>query len=290
MTGFGRGEGSSGSLVANVELSSVNRKQAEVFVNLPRDLQEHELVLKKMVLAQISRGRVNASFTISNTDKNACGSVIDLEKARALEEQFARLSQELGRDLMPSPTDFLRSPEVFVQAEVPVEAALPALQSALEAALPALLAMREREGADLKADSVARLAVLESLLDQIKERSPKVLADYRKSLLQRLAEADLLESQENLAEDERLIKEVALYADRCDISEEVTRFRSHLDKFNEYLSSDKPVGRSLDFLCQELNRELNTIGSKANDAELAHLVVTGKTEVEKIREQIQNVE
>lgn len=290
MTGFGRGEAATDTFIANVELSSVNRKQAEVALNIPRELSELEIPLRKRILKKVSRGRVNALVTLSFNNAAADGLTLNLEKARLLEDQFALLSENIKREMELSPTDFLRVPGVFTNEEIDPEAALEALTEAMDAALTSLLEMRAREGADLQEDCKTRLNTLTELLKSITDRAPTVLESYRKNLISKLGTADLPVPLDNLLEDERVIKEIALYADRTDITEELTRFQSHIDKFHEYLNSSAPVGRSLDFLCQEMNRELNTISSKANDAPLAHLVVTGKTEVEKIREQVQNVE
>ena len=160
------------------------------------------------------------------------------------------------------------------------------IMPALKAAISNLVEMRTREGDDLKQDTLDRLDTLETESSSIESHSPSVITRYRENLHRRLKESGL----ELDLSDERVLKEVGIFAERCDISEEVTRLRSHFAKFREYLDSSAPVGRSLDFLCQEINREFNTIGSKANDATLAQHVVTAKTELEKIREQIQNVE
>ena len=290
MTGFGRGEASSDALVASVELSSVNRKQAEVTINISRELTELEIPLRKQILNKISRGRIHAQVTLTSNNPKEGGLTLDLDKAQAIENQFQLLSTHLQRDLLLSPTDFLRVPGILTSEEINTEEAQKIITQATEQALTSLLDMRAREGVDLLSDCKERLESLSNLLNDITERAPVVLASYRSTLLSKLGEADLPTPLDNLLEDERVIKEIALYADRTDISEEITRFQSHIDKFYEYITSGEPVGRSLDFLCQEMNRELNTIGSKASDAPLAHLVVTGKTEVEKIREQVQNVE
>ena len=288
MTGFGRGEASNDQHIVSIELSSVNRKQAEVAFSMPRILSELEASLRKEVLKKVSRGRVNVQVILNSAGESDDSLTLDFARAKALEAQFKELSQQLNRDLTPSISDFINTPGIFTSAEIDIDGLSPTVHRALSTALDALISMRSREGQDLLSDTTDRLQKLEQILTRIEEQAPQVLSHYRTQLITKLQDAQI--GLDNLAEDERIIKEVALFADRSDISEEITRFRSHLDKFHEYLASNVPVGRSLDFLCQELNRELNTIGSKANNADLAHLVVTGKTEVEKIREQIQNVE
>jgi uncharacterized protein (TIGR00255 family) len=146
--------------------------------------------------------------------------------------------------------------------------------------------MQTQEGEHLRADLIARLNTIEEEARQIAKLSPKVPAAHRENLMKRLRESGL----EVDLDDDRVLKEIGLFADRCDISEELTRIDSHLAQFRTYLENDEPVGRSLDFLCQEFNRELNTIGSKANDADIAQGIVRSKTELEKIREQVQNVQ
>jgi uncharacterized protein (TIGR00255 family) len=160
------------------------------------------------------------------------------------------------------------------------------IEKALDAALAQLITMREAEGAHLMGDIESRLQILAGLLDAIARLAPQVTEQHRKLLRQRLEDAGVPLP----LDDERLVKEIALFSDRCDVSEELTRAASHLKQFRAYLAAREPMGRSMDFLTQELAREFNTIGSKANNAEIAHLVVAAKTEIEKVREQVQNVE
>lgn len=290
MTGFGRGEATQEGLTASVELSSLNRKQAEVALSLPRYLTELEIPLRKLILSQVSRGRINAQITLHQSEESSSAFILQTERVLQVEKQFSELADKLGRPMPLTPATILKIPDLLQPVEVDPDLAYKIISEALQRALSSLIEMREREGADLKEDAETRLITLSALLNEITEKAPVVVEKYRENLLSRLGEADLPTPLENLLEDERVVKEIALYADRTDISEEITRLSSHIAKFQEYLGSEEPVGRSLDFLCQEMNREFNTIGSKASDAALAHLVVTGKTEVEKIREQVQNVE
>ena len=161
-----------------------------------------------------------------------------------------------------------------------------ALEPALREALDAFISLRAQEGANMKRDLLARIGTLRSFRSDLMARAAGVATRHREVLLKRLAESGLPLP----ADDERIIKEIALFADRCDVSEEMTRLESHLNQFEAICEKAEPVGRTLDFLCQEIFRELNTTGSKANDAELAQLVVSAKTELEKIREQVQNIE
>jgi uncharacterized protein (TIGR00255 family) len=288
MTGFGRASHATETLVANIEASSVNRKQGEVVVQLPRNYAELEPTIRKYVLEHISRGRVSVSISIEQTGAAASPISVDSAKAKALSEALKDLSHEIGHPLDITAADILRVPDIikFEEKEVDIDSVRSAIEPALADAVGKLVKMRLREGDDLKQDTLERLDTLEAQAAAIEEHSPSVITRYRENLHRRLQETGL----ELDLEDERVLKEVGIFAERCDISEEITRLRSHFAKFKEYLAASEPVGRSLDFLCQEINREFNTIGSKANDATLAQHVVTSKTELEKIREQIQNVE
>jgi len=288
MTGFGRAEYATENLIARIEIASVNRKQADIVFNLPRELGELEAEMRKLLLSEISRGRVNVSIRLEQVASSQGQISLDLPRAQALENVFSELSQALGRDIQAAAGDFLRAPGIInsddqgLDPKDAKEAILPALKNALKK----LTEMRRLEGADLKCDLLDRLDVIASHAKIIGEATGNVVSRQRELLHQRLSEAGL----ELDLNDERLLKEIAVFAERCDISEETTRLGSHLVRFREYLDSSDAVGRPLDFLCQEINRELNTIGSKANDAGIAQNVVLAKTELEKVREQVQNVE
>ena len=288
MTGFGRGSASTPRWLATVEITTVNRKQAEVVVQAPRELTELEARIRKQVLALLSRGRIQISINLEDTTGAATAIALNSDLARALEDSFSRLGETLGRPLLPAPADFLRLPGFLdnPRSVIDAESAWEAIQPALAEALVTLTAMRAREGGDLKADMLSRLGQLATLAGRIAADAPARPSRQLDLLQKRLRDANL----DLDLDDERLLKELAIFADRCDISEELTRLDSHFAKFREYLDSAEAQGRSLDFLCQELFREFNTIGSKANDAAIAQTVVEAKTELEKIREQVQNVE
>jgi len=288
MTGFGRAEHATDHFIARVEIASVNRKQADIVFNLPRELAEIEPTLRKSVLEKISRGRVNVSVNLEAASAVADTLAIDPARALALETAFNELADLLKRPIQPDSHDFLRAPGVFLFKDTGIEPeqAAAAIQPALQNALDRLVEMRAREGSDLKTDFLERLTLLEEVTAVISEKAPLVVIRQRENLRARLRDAEI----EIDLNDERLIKELTLFSERCDISEETTRLASHFKRFRESLELTDAVGRSLDFLCQEINREFNTIGSKANDAGIAQHVVIGKTELEKIREQVQNVE
>ena len=288
MTGFGRGEAIADGIVWRAEASSVNRKQLELVVSLPRELSELDIPLRNRCAARLSRGRVQVSISM---DQGA-GSASRLRVDETLAQQYADALHHLAQKMHISPTlsltEMTRWPGVFSieQTSWTAEQALPHLEKAVDAALTQMLAMRQAEGLNLKTDISGRLDALQVMLRDARALSPQIIERQRDMLRQRLADAGLPLP----LDDERLVKEIALFADRSDTTEEQTRAESHIAQFRTYMDSGEPVGRSLDFLSQELFREFNTMGSKANHAQLAQLVVRAKTELEKIREQVQNVE
>lgn len=288
MTGFGRGDATGDGATWMVEISSVNRKQFELVIGLAREFHDLETHIRNLVSGACSRGRVQVQVRCDSADATSAALKVDTELAKQYAESLKQLSEALNLPHQITLAEAARWPGVLeLERRTPdVEQAWPLIEQALGAALRAFLAMRSDEGANLRQDIEARLAVLADLLKQIEAKAVEVPQLYRKALMQRLHDAGLPID----LEDERLIKEVALFAERCDISEEITRARSHFGQFSKYLASHEAVGRSMDFLTQELFREFNTMGSKANNAELAHLVVAAKSEIEKIREQVQNVE
>lgn len=289
MTGFGRGEARRDGVSWAVECASVNRKQLEVSVSLPRELGELEANVRNLVAAGVSRGRVNVtvrSESLADTSSNAVN--VDHGLAQQYYHALHALAVKLEIPAEVSLHDLMRLPGVvgLQQAETSAEQAWPLIEEAVGAALKQMNLMRETEGTHLREDMEERMSRIEALLTAIREKAVTVPEAQRKLLRQRLEDAGLPLP----LDDERLVKEIALFADRTDISEELSRAASHVKQFRAYLASGEPVGRSLDFLMQEFFREFNTMGSKCNNAEIAHHVVTAKTELEKIREQAQNVE
>ncbi len=288
MTGFGRGSAATEQWHATVEITAVNRKQAEVVVQSQRELNALEARIRKTALTVVSRGRVQVSINLERAEGAAASIRVDPALAHAFHDAFIQLGRTVGHPLLPSAGDYLRQPGIITlgSGEIDVEEAWLAIEPALTDALSGLAAMRETEGSHLKEDFLARLGTLVSFRDRIAGDAPGRVVRQREMLDKRLREAGL----DLDPGDERVARELALYADRCDVSEELTRLDSHFAKFREYIDAAEPPGRALDFLCQELFREFNTIGSKANDAGIAQTIVEAKTELEKIREQVQNVE
>jgi uncharacterized protein (TIGR00255 family) len=290
MTGYGRGECAQDGFKVTVELSSVNRKQAEVSITLPPRTELLETQIRDAINRCVARGRVNVRVSLhAAEDKLSARKHLNVELAKSYAAELAKLAKILKLSGELTLDQVLRAPGVFqTDEELAEEEDLwPAVEKALTPALAAMLKMREREGAHLAKDLAARIGIMRSAVDKIQKQAPATAENYRQNLLERLKTAGL----ETIApDDERLLKEIVLFADRSDISEELTRLQSHFQQFADCAKSKEPVGRTLDFLAQEMNREINTIGSKANDAVISREVVTLKTELERFREQAQNVE
>jgi uncharacterized protein (TIGR00255 family) len=288
MTGFGEGTASAGGVRVTVELSSVNRKQLDVNIALPRNLMTLDACVQGLVRESFSRGRVSGVVRIEATGISS--GLVKVDEKLALEyvagirkvAKKLKLADDLGAE------SIARLPGIVSVEQENLDAGLvgSVLEEALAKALRGLTRMRTAEGRILAHDLRDRLATLEQMSKTLRALSGSVVVDYREKLFHRLEEAGL----QDLAADERIVKEIALFADRCDISEELTRLKSHIAQARKLLRSSEPVGRTLDFLCQELFREINTIGSKANEVEITRVAVNFKTELERIREQVQNVE
>ena len=288
MTGYGRGEATTSAVRFAVELQSVNRKHIDIALSLPRALQSIEAKIREKAQARVARGRLNISIALVPIGDGSALQVIDEGLAALYADSMRRLQQKLGLAGALDLDTVLRAPGVLLAPgqDIDAEGVWPVLEQALDAALDALLKMRQTEGAALARDLGSRLSNLRDCVGRIQSRAPEIPAQYRVQLLERLKAADL----EISLSDERLQREIALFADRCDISEELTRLRSHFSQMEKLLKTDGPVGRTLEFLTQEIAREFNTLGVKSNDASISHWVVDGKAELEKIREQIQNIE
>ena len=288
MTGYGRGQSTFDGAKFSVELNSVNRKQSDVTVSLPREFNELEPRVRDLINSRISRGRLNVVIAFQSGAALAPRLSIDSALAAAYYKAMVDLRDDLGAAGEITIETILRSPGVLRVPDdaLPVDNAWPQLQEALTDALDDLIRMRDREGKHLAKDLIKRLKLVRQSLRKIRQLHPGVCKKYRQTLQERIARAGL----ELPIDDERLSREVILFADKSDISEELIRLDSHLAQFAHTLRKIEPVGRTLDFITQEIYREFNTLGAKANDAEISQLVVTCKAEMEKIREQIQNIE
>ena len=296
MTGYGLGEYKDKDFSFVIEIKSVNHRYNEVAIRMPKFLNPLEDRIRKTILQTISRGRVDVFITSSFTGHTNCQVNVDKELAKAYHNALKDVASALeGENVgLSSQAELLylaKCPDVITVADgnVDVEALWPHINSAMEVALTHLVSMREKEGTNISVDVKNRVELLSEKLAVIEERAPLVVTDYQERLRERVNEL-LKDYTEKTIEPERLIQEVAIFADRVNITEEIVRLKSHIKQFKEMLSSDKPVGRKMDFLVQEFNREANTITSKSNDFTVTQRAVEIKGEIEKIREQIQNIE
>ncbi|MFO1458784.1 MAG: YicC/YloC family endoribonuclease [Verrucomicrobiota bacterium] len=288
MTGYGRGEQIRAGTRVLVELRSVNRRQVEVSLRLPPELDPVESRLREEILKNVARGRVDARVFLELPAESS-GTRLNAAVAAAYARELTELTSRLGLTGGVTLEALLRCPGVLQTspAEGDPEASWALVGPALRQALDAFNGMRDREGGALAADLSARISELRAAVGRIRDQAPAVVQRYREQMLQRIRLAGV---DGIAADDERVLREVVLFADRSDINEELTRLDSHFAQFDDCLRSQEPLGRKLDFLAQEMNREVNTIGSKANDAAIAADVVLLKTELERFREQAQNVE
>lgn len=288
MTGYGKAEAPlpAGRLVA--EIRSVNHRYGDISIKIPRALMEFENDVRKAVAVWLKRGKIEVFLQIAGGTEAGGLPVLNLPLARAYHGIFVRMKEEL--EIEDPITLALLAAQKDVLAgggnEDFDESLHQELLSLVESALEKTDAMRRREGAILLEDLKARRGSLSMLIGKIAERAPEVMAETGKKLKERVS----LLIGDCGVDEARLAQEIAFMADRGDITEELVRFNSHLCQFDETLLLDEPVGRKLDFLVQELNREVNTIGSKANDVGITTIVVQLKAELEKIREQVQNIE
>jgi len=290
MTGFGRGEAQAGGIKAVVELGTVNRKQFDCNVSMPRELGGLESKLHALIHSKIARGYVKGSVTLAAAADSGA-SLIDVEKARAQIHALrsAATALGLGDDLRAS--TLLRLPEMMRGAALvndPAEQWV-LIEQAAQDALDQLVGMRQREGVALEGDLRERFEALRLISEAIAPLAAAVPRHYQGQLEKRLAEL-LGAGKEGVVDPALLAREVAVFADRCDVSEELTRLASHFAQVAKTLDEGKACGRTLDFLCQELFREINTTGSKANDADITRLVIAFKAGLEAAREQVQNIE
>ncbi len=287
MTGFGAGRGGTAGEGMEAEVRSVNHKFCEVKARLPRELGSLETDLIRQVKERLARGGVEVTLR-RTTARGALSPRVDAELAAEYARAFEEVRARLGLAGQVSLGEVLAADGVVTLEEraIDLESARVAGTAALAVALDALVAMREREGAALARDLEMRLAVVEGIAARLAELSPRSVETYRTRLHERVTELS-----RGLAPDPvRLATEVALFADRTDVTEELTRLASHVAQMRGLLASGEPAGRKMDFLVQEMHREANTVGSKSQSAEAAAAVVSLKAEIERMREQVQNVE
>jgi uncharacterized protein (TIGR00255 family) len=288
MTGYGRGQSVQNGSKYSAELNSVNRKQSDIVVTLPRELSELEARIRDVVLTEVARGRLNVVITCHHSPSAPQNLALDAGLARTYYRAMLDLQKELKAVGEISIETVLRAPGVLRVPEehISPDKAWPQIETALKEALRELVKMREHEGKHLAKDLIQRLKSVRGCARKIGQLQPGVEKRYRQTLQERIERAGI----DVPIEDERLVKEIVFFADKSDISEELTRLESHFIQFAHHLRKREAVGRTLEFMCQEIGREFNTLGAKANDVEISQLVVICKAEMEKIREQIQNIE
>lgn len=288
MTGFGRGHAVLGGRDITVEIRAVNHRYYEFSCRLPRSYSFAEERLKALLQGRVSRGKVEVSVLVQNvtavSERITANKEVIAEYVTALRE----IQEELGLSDDLSLSSVLRLPDAFtvVKEEADEELMWQDLKTVAEEALERFIAMRETEGERMRADIAGRLDVIERNVAFVEERSPVIVEAYRKRLYDKMCE--VLDGKG--VDESRILLEAGIFSEKTAVDEETVRLRSHIAQFREMLQSKEPTGRKLDFLVQEMNRETNTIGSKVQDIEVTRVVVDQKSEIEKIREQIQNIE
>lgn len=288
MTGFGRFEGQINGRTITLEIKSVNHRYMEFSCRVTRGYAFLEDKLKTYISQRVSRGKIDMFVSITEPEDTPTDVVINHNLAAGYINALKELEEKYGVSSNVTAYDVGRYPDVLTVHKAPEDedTVWADVQTAVDSALEGFMAMRKAEGERLKADVLSRAETIMQLVSEIEKRSPETLSEYQSRLREKIEE--LLGSKDY--DEQRIITEVAIFADKIAVDEETVRLRSHFDQLNVYLNEDKPVGRSIDFLIQEMNREANTIGSKVKDAQIAQMVVRIKNEIEKIREQIQNIE
>ncbi|MBE6777809.1 MAG: YicC family protein [Ruminococcaceae bacterium] len=288
MTGFGRGQDTVNGLSLAVEIKSVNHRYYEYSSRLPRAYGFLDDKLKNYLQQRISRGKVDVYVQIESLETAGSEVVLNAALAESYLTALKELSDRYGVRDDISVTNLSRYPDVLTvrQTALDEDAVWESVRTVTDMALTRFVAMREQEGARLRDDVLSRAATILQAVKAVEERSPQTVKEHMDKVVARMRE--LLDGA--AVDEGRLLTEAAIYADKVAVAEETVRLRSHIDQLHQLLESDEPVGKKLDFLVQEMNRETNTIGSKCNDLQLTRIVVDIKAEIEKIREQIQNIE
>lgn len=289
MTAYGRGEHCFEDTVFIVEIRSVNHRYMDIVLRMPKSLLALEKDIKAQISSRIRRGRVEVSIEMQSRGENI---PYDLELNAPLAKSyfniFTQLAESVGLDQEIRLESLAQMKDVITAkpAEMDLAQVQQGIEEALDQALNPLDEMRRREGKAIEADFLERIRLLERYLDEVEKQAPELVQTYRKRL-----KDNVNRMLEDVSLDEsRLAQEIAVFAEKSDITEEIVRFKSHLAQFRKYMAADDIVGRRLDFLIQEINREVNTIGSKTPDSQVSMMVVEMKAELEKLREQVQNVE
>jgi len=286
MTGFGYNEYSEDGITFTIEIKTVNHRYLDIFLRIPKQISSFEDRVRSIISERIQRGKVDVYITCENKSEDAIRVVPDEGLARAYRDALKSMAGCLGLEDDVSVSVLARFPDILkVENRQDDDRMGGILEKAVERAVSSLVEMREKEGRKLKENILQVLETVDSYLSRIRERAPLVVKEYKEKLEERIEEL-----AGTRLDPARLAMEVALFADRCSIDEEIVRLESHIGQMREMLDQGSPVGKKLDFLIQEMNREVNTIGSKAGDLEITRCVVELKNEIEKMREQVQNIE
>ena len=289
MTGFGRGSGSFGGLDFTVDIKSVNHRFFDFSARIYKDYAYLEDPIRKRIAESVFRGKVDVYFHVEKSaEPIAPIAVVDKALAKSYLDAAKELGEEFGVSCDLSASRMISLPDVLTlkQPEIDEKEVLSVVLGAVDSALESFLAMREAEGAKLKRDLESNLDFILQQVEQVEELAPASVAAYRLRLEEKIRET----LKEHSVEESRILTEVAIFADKVAVDEETVRLRSHLSQFHDLLDQGGAIGKKLDFLIQEMNREINTIGSKCNSIEITRIVVDVKSCIEKIREQVQNVE
>jgi uncharacterized protein (TIGR00255 family) len=288
MTGYGRGSIEENGRSFLVEIKSVNNRYLDINLRLPRQLNALEDNIRKYISSKLSRGKIDIYITQEKFSDDDIKITIDEQIAKAYYDAFTLLKEKFNLQDDISVSLLAKSNDVIVvnKKEDDIESIWNTLIRALDEAVNMLIDMRIKEGLKLSEDILNRCDIIRDMVSKIEARSPEMVKEFREKISSRIQE--YLKDVE--IDQGRLLNEVAFFADKCNLTEEIVRLYSHIDQLKNALQSSEPVGRKLDFLIQEMNRETNTIGSKSNDLYITNLVVDIKSEIEKIREQIQNIE
>ena len=288
MTGFGAGDAETADFKVHIEVKAVNQRFLETNYHMPYSMNMFENQLTKKIKEYASRGKLDINIRFQDLRDKAVTVKVDKGLVAAYGQALQEISSQLELSAPVTAAQIASYPDVLKLNEenADLEAAQPVLMQAMEQALESFVAMREAEGQNIQRDVLARIGTLENFVGELEKLAPEIVAAYRQRLENLLREYLAKED----IEESRIIQEVALFTDKVNYTEETVRLRSHFDQFRQIITAGEPVGRKLDFLIQEMNREINTVASKANSAGAAQFVVDVKSEIEKIREQIQNIE
>lgn len=288
MTGFGAGDAETADFKVHIEVKAVNQRFLETNYHMPYSMNMFENQLTKKIKEYASRGKLDINIRFQDLRDKAVTVKVDKGLVAAYGQALQEISSQLELSATVTAAQIASYPDVLKLNEenADLEAAQPVLMQAMEQALESFVAMREAEGQNIQRDLLARIGTLENFVGELEKLAPEIVAAYRQRLENLLREYLAKED----IEESRIIQEVALFTDKVNYTEETVRLRSHFNQFRQIITAGEPVGRKLDFLIQEMNREINTVASKANSAGAAQFVVDVKSEIEKIREQIQNIE